>query len=769
MSNTGYGAEHALPVKGGNVARVTLQEYCAEARSLIDQRAYDQAIAICRHILQRYPKHIRTYQVLGEACLEKGQLDEAADIFKRLLNQADPENFVAYAGLGVIKEEQGKFEEAIWFMERAFELAPNRDEVRNALRRLYGKRDGSEPARIKLNKAALSRLYARGGQYRQAIDEFRILLAADENRDRVDLKVSLAETLWRDGRKEQAAELAREILQACPDCLKAILLLGAAQLEKGRVEEGRTTLDRTRALDPENSVAQALFGDQSPLALVMVKIPRAVPAEPQVPLATATEIAPPAEVEAPGNDALPGLSAEPELEPEVAGETKVELEAESALEAIATPMEVELAPPLPVVPEATLPLAEVELAPAELTVPEVPAPSAAMEPVAPELTVPEAPTPLAEVEPVAPELIVLEALAPSAEEVFTAPAATVPEAPASSAKLEPLAPEVTVSEATAPLAEVELAAPALTEPAATAPSAEAELVAPEATVLEVIAPPAEVGLVPPVPTEIEAVPPPAGMEETPTEASTTEAKEAEEVAAEGALPEPRAPEEAPAVEAGPVETLEVAAPALEMMAPAREATPSAEPVEPMGLAAPVVEATLLAESALEGPREAVAVAREEMTAARMPAEAAPSEAVAEPTESMEGMEVEPVGMDAAIAEAEPLASSPATAVTPLSDIERYRLQLEQAPKDDSTRLLLARAYCDQEQMKLALEHFGKLVRSKPPILSEAVHDVEVIVASRPDNLEAQELLADLYAKSGRLQEAVNRYRWVLRRIEEATE
>ncbi|MBC7262239.1 MAG: tetratricopeptide repeat protein, partial [Chloroflexi bacterium] len=78
------------------MARVSLQEYCEESSDLINAHAYDDAIAICRHILKRYPKHIRAYQILGEACLEKGEIEEAIDIFKRLLNHADPENFVAY-------------------------------------------------------------------------------------------------------------------------------------------------------------------------------------------------------------------------------------------------------------------------------------------------------------------------------------------------------------------------------------------------------------------------------------------------------------------------------------------------------------------------------------------------------------------------------------------------------------------------------------------------------------------------------------------------
>ena len=519
------------------MARVTLQEYLDEARERISAGAYEEAIAICRHILERYPKHIKTYQILGEACLEKGDFEEATDIFKRLLEHADPENFVAHAGLGILSEEKGQIAEAIWYIERAFEMASNNEEVRSALRGLYGKRDGTEPTRIKLNKAALARLYARGGQYRQAIEGFRGLLEPEP--DRLDLKVALAETLWRDGRREQAAETAREILQTSPDCLRAILLLGMIQIEKGRDDTGWAILANARSLDPENEAAQDLFGERSPLPPQTVKIPRI----------------------------------------------------KKVLEAKAVPTEVT---------EPAMPSAEEEAAPA---------------------------------------------IAPEAE----------------------AGPEVELEVAAVP---TEVAEPAI-------PSAEEVAVA--------AAP------------EEEAIP-----EEEP---------EAEEVPTEVTKPViPSAEEEAELVAAPEEETI----PVEELKAEAV----SAEVTEP---ALPSVE--------------------EEAVPAGAPEEEVSAEEVT-------------------------LASAAAITPAPLSDVERYKLQLEHRPKNDEIRLALARAYRDQEQMKLALEQYGILKRAKSKLLSEAISDMETIVASRPDNLKAHELLADLYVKNGQLQRAVDRYRWVLQRFDE---
>jgi thioredoxin-like negative regulator of GroEL len=111
-------------------------------------------------------------------------------------------------------------------------------------------------------------------------------------------------------------------------------------------------------------------------------------------------------------------------------------------------------------------------------------------------------------------------------------------------------------------------------------------------------------------------------------------------------------------------------------------------------------------------------------------------------------------------------TAPVITPAPSADVDRYKQQLEQQPKNDEIRLALARAYRDLEQIQPALEQYTILKRSKADLLAQVVRDMEQIVASRPDSLQAHELLADLYVKNGQLQQAVERYRWVLHRLEE---
>ncbi len=249
---------------------IPLQDYSAQVRELIRDRRFDEAIAHCQHILRHQPKHIETYSLLGESCLETDLHREAIDFFQRTLS-ADPENLTARVGLGVIYDRQDALAEAIWQMERAFELAPGDDRVRDELQRLYARRDGKKKDRLYLTRGALGRLYARNALHERAIAEFNGILEADPRLP--DIQVALAESLWREGRRLEAVEACLNILQELPFCLKANLILGEILTRGGHLEAAKEKLGVARALDPENVVAQEVMGRDSPLTHVQVYLP----------------------------------------------------------------------------------------------------------------------------------------------------------------------------------------------------------------------------------------------------------------------------------------------------------------------------------------------------------------------------------------------------------------------------------------------------------------------------------------------------------------
>ena len=305
---------------------VTLQSYGEEMRRLVGEGLYDQAIAMGRHVLRVYPKHLQTYRILGEACLEKGNYKEAHALFARAL-ACDPEDLFARVGIAVAHEKQGNLDLAIWHLERAYELAPGNAELRKELQRLHAQREGVARPRLKLTSAAVARLYARSGLWSQAIQEFRTLLEREPNL--VDIKVALAEALWHSNERKEAVRVCEEILAEYPHCLKANLILGEIGLRGERESEGRALLQLAQDIDPDNSVAQKLFGNRSPLPARVVKIlpleeMPAPAAEPEV-LITEEEIPP---------EALPGWLAEAPVKPlhEVEPETVAPEETVAGLE-----------------------------------------------------------------------------------------------------------------------------------------------------------------------------------------------------------------------------------------------------------------------------------------------------------------------------------------------------------------------------------------------------------------------------------------------------
>ncbi|MGB9641226.1 MAG: tetratricopeptide repeat protein, partial [Anaerolineales bacterium] len=152
------------------MATIALRDYYREIESYLDQGLYDQVISHCRYILNLYPKDIDAYLLLGKSYLEKKQYSDAIDIFQRVLSSR-PDDFVAHIGMSIIREDEGNINEAIWHMERAYEIQPSNKAVQGELKRLIGKRDGIEPVKINLNRSALARMYLKGNLQSQAIAE----------------------------------------------------------------------------------------------------------------------------------------------------------------------------------------------------------------------------------------------------------------------------------------------------------------------------------------------------------------------------------------------------------------------------------------------------------------------------------------------------------------------------------------------------------------------------------------------------------------------
>ena len=204
------------------MAKIPLRAYNREIEGMIDQGQTLEAVAHCQHILKTFPKCLDTYRLLGKAYLELQRFSEAADVFNRLL-LAVPEDFIANLGMSIIYDDQKNLDAAIWHMERAFETQSSNPAIQGELRRLYSRRDGMEPPKIRLTRGALAQMYARGDQFQQAVSEIKSVLA--EEPQRMDLQVLLARVYFRAGQRVEATEFCTSLLKKYPYCLDANRIL----------------------------------------------------------------------------------------------------------------------------------------------------------------------------------------------------------------------------------------------------------------------------------------------------------------------------------------------------------------------------------------------------------------------------------------------------------------------------------------------------------------------------------------------------------------
>ena len=234
----------------------TIASLVEDAKSALLAEDPDQALAVCRHVLQFYPKHLEATGLLAEALRSRGEAAEARSLFLRVVS-ADPGSLFAHWALSMLAESAGDLAWAIWELQRAWECDPGHPEVRKELLRLTGTRPS-------LTAFGLARTHARGGLLQQASDEMRDILNAEP--ERLDVAVALAETLWQAGLREEAARVCEAVLADSPDCLRAGLVLGT-WLSGGPAEgraRGAELLRNTLQLDPQGLVAAELLAEQAP-------------------------------------------------------------------------------------------------------------------------------------------------------------------------------------------------------------------------------------------------------------------------------------------------------------------------------------------------------------------------------------------------------------------------------------------------------------------------------------------------------------------------
>lgn len=797
---------------------------------------------------------------MAQALVVQGDESGALDLYRRVLG-ADPENADAYVGIARIFHNREQLEEAVWYMERAYELAPVQSKTRQELLRLYARLGGTPRERLKLTRGALGRLYVQEGLFAQAIREFREIASAAPSR--YDTRVALAETLWRAGQTRQAADVAQSLLGSLPYCLKANLILGTAWHESG-IEESETFLQRAQALDPSNQIAQKLLGERSPLRPVQAKVPRFVDGASH-PLGSAEEKTTPATLEPvtaekksatipspivlePAPELVESVS-EPEPEstesviaPEAKPSANAVVQAPQPRESVSAPETVETQeealaektehPPVyekPVVPK---PLAFADLPP-WLSGETIPAETSRVEPPAaiePSPDAQGAPDWLAELrktfsekseEGIPPQVLPMPTIKIDESWMKTEPGSAMP-----------------IEEESTPV-----------EPVLDTPEADLQVTPPQSSQMQgdlVEELPVESESTPAMAVEEEPVPvesvqemPTVGSEEVipaqlsqmPTDHIEEPLEDSEHALAMSSEEEPVATEpvqEMPEAEAKPVESAQMspeqieeppappetillpAMPVDKKPAPAVSAQPTllvetalsasvteddelpdwlrgeyleellkSEPVQekeiPSWLQAPSLEKS--AEPVKPPPQikmpkwvEVLSqpVRKEDETPEKKPAAETQLETKPALTEELKPeLTREATLPEPMMTESEPpivVETTPRESIAPAAqDTEEMPPKSKRQPKYYS-RLVQAREHRDANRWSDAVTEYDFVIQKAPRLINEVIVDLEALVAREDAPLDAHRLLGDAYARAGRLNDALERYRFVFERV-----
>lgn len=254
------------------MTQTTLREYLRTTEDAISSGRIDEAMANCQNVLAYFPEALEAQHLLGEVYLAQGQLEEARQTFEWILTN-DPENVIAYCDRALISERTSDVDTALDCYQQAYELSRGNANIRQEFNQLSARAGQQE---FMLSRAGLARLYMRGTLLTQAIQEWEAVLATSP--ERLDARLGLLEAYWHEGLFDKAEQLANQVLDEIPTCLKALLYL-AHIASISNITRARDLLLRAETLDPELRMAQEIFADlaanqpKDPFLLLIQKEP----------------------------------------------------------------------------------------------------------------------------------------------------------------------------------------------------------------------------------------------------------------------------------------------------------------------------------------------------------------------------------------------------------------------------------------------------------------------------------------------------------------
>jgi tetratricopeptide (TPR) repeat protein len=199
---------------------------------------FESAAVAAREVLEARPNCLPALRALGWAQISLDD-DEALQTFEACAN-LDPEDGLAEVGQAVWYEKHEQPDRAIEHFVRACELEPHDQRIRREVVRLGGE--------LPETPLAEGNALLHDGRIDPATAVLRQAAASSPNDAAVQLALAVA--LWRVGGKQQAYNLASNVLTSRPHCARALLVVLAAEAAGGRLLRTRDLYARADSVDP---------------------------------------------------------------------------------------------------------------------------------------------------------------------------------------------------------------------------------------------------------------------------------------------------------------------------------------------------------------------------------------------------------------------------------------------------------------------------------------------------------------------------------------
>jgi protein O-GlcNAc transferase len=246
-----------------------LKKKTAELIKLYNQGRFYDLINEAKKLINEYPKAFIIWNLLGAANKRLGKIDQAF-IFLKKVTELNPEYADGHNNLGVILQDQEKFQESIASFKLALSLKPNYSEAYNNLAITYKKISKLEESINLFYKAIsfnpnyveaynnLGTTFKEQGKTSEAIEFFNKALSIKP--DYAEAYYNMGIVFQEQNETLKASEAYIKVIKINPNYVEAYNNLGTTFKEQGKTSEAIEFFNKALSIKPDYAEAYYNMG-----------------------------------------------------------------------------------------------------------------------------------------------------------------------------------------------------------------------------------------------------------------------------------------------------------------------------------------------------------------------------------------------------------------------------------------------------------------------------------------------------------------------------